>query len=100
MGDAIRSYIENYNWSEGKKAGIGTIAVLYDHTIKGVTEKIVAVQHSVHSLISSNTHLHLDGKNCLEIIIVKANSKQINELASKLQSLRGVKQTKMITISL
>ncbi|MFH1545636.1 MAG: nickel-responsive transcriptional regulator NikR [archaeon] len=99
IGDAIRSYIANYRWSEEKKAGIGTISILYDHTIRGVTEKIVEVQHSFHSLISSNTHLHLDGKNCLEIIIVKSNPKKINELASKLQVLRGVKQAKLVTIT-
>ncbi len=99
IADAIRSYIANYNWSEEKKAGIGTISILYDHTIRGVTEKIVEVQHSFHDFISSNIHLHLDEKNCLEIIIVKANAKEINELASKLQALRGVKQTKLITVS-
>ena len=99
IGDAIRSYIANYNWNEEKRVGIGIISILYDHMIRGVTEKIVEVQHSFHDLINSNTHLHLDEKNCLEIIIVKANAKKINELASKLQALRGVKQTKLITIS-
>ncbi len=98
IGDAIRNYIADYDWSEEKKVGIGTIAILYDHTIRGVTEKIVEVQHSFHDLISSNTHLHLD-ENCLEIITVKADAKKINELASKLQVLRGVKQTKLITIN-
>ncbi len=99
IGDAIRSYIMDYKWSEEKEAGFGVITILYDHTVRGVTEKIIEVQHHFHDLINSNTHLHLDEENCLEVLIVKADAGKINALASKLQALRGVKQTKLVTIS-
>ncbi len=99
VGDAIRTYVADSSWAEGKGCGLGIIAVLYDHTARGVTEKIVEIQHAFHGLINSNTHLHLDRENCLEVLIIKADSKKINSLASKLQSLRGVKQTKLIKIS-
>ena len=99
IGDAIRNYIANFNWSEGKGVGFGIVTILYDHTVRGTTEKVVEVQHSFHDIINSNTHMHLDKENCLEVLIVKANSKKINELASKLQTLKGIKQTKLMTIS-
>ena len=100
IGDAIRSYIAEYNWDKEKGSGIGIITVLYDHKIRGAAEKIIEVQHGFHHEISSNTHIHLDEENCLEVLIVKANAKKINELASKLQALKGIKQTKMITIGI
>lgn len=99
IGDALRSYIANYKWDEGKGEGVGIITILYDHSVRGVIEKIVEVQHSFHDLINSNTHLHLDEENCLEVLIVETNAKKINELASKLQALRGVKQTKLTIVS-
>ncbi|MFH1895317.1 MAG: nickel-responsive transcriptional regulator NikR [archaeon] len=99
ISDAITSFIAEYNWVSGKETGIGTITILYDHTAAGVTQKITEVQHSFHDMIKSNSHLHLDEKNCLEIIIVRANAKKISELASRLQTLKGVKQAKLVTIS-
>ncbi|MBU2100586.1 nickel-responsive transcriptional regulator NikR [Candidatus Micrarchaeota archaeon] len=98
VSDAIRNYVSEFSWKQ-TEAGHGIITIIYDHTIKGTTEKIVEAQHSFHDYINSNTHIHLDKDNCLEVLIVKAESKKINEIASKLQSLRGVKQTKLTTIS-
>jgi CopG family nickel-responsive transcriptional regulator len=99
IADALRGHLAGQELATGKKECIGTILVLYDHTTRGLAEKIIERQHSSHSSIISNTHLHLDKKNCLEIIMVKAFPKKISGLAAKLQTLKGVKQVKTATIS-
>jgi len=49
------------------------------------------IQHDYQKYIVSTQHIHLDHDNCLEIIAVRGKADEINELADKLISLRGVK---------
>ncbi len=42
------------------------------------------------------THVHLDHRNCLEVIIVKGRGTEIQRLADQLLSLRGVKHGKLV----
>lgn len=87
LSDAMRGFIASHYWAEESGEKLGVIAIVYDHTTRGTTEKVTEIQHSFHESIKSNMHLHLDEENCLEILTVKASAKKINELASKLQSL-------------
>lgn len=50
------------------------------------------IQHEYIDLISSTTHVHLDERNCLEILAVKGEVKSIQSLAKRLMAERGVKQ--------
>ena len=100
VADALRSYLAEYDWSKNKGDGIGLITILYDHTVRGATEKIMKVQHDFHHEISSNTHLHLNREKCLEILITRADGKKIEKLASRLQALKGISQVKLVTIGL
>jgi len=36
-------------------------------------------------------HIHLDGHNCMEIIVLKGRVDEINKMAEKIISLKGVK---------
>ncbi len=100
IADAMRDFIAKRKWKEEKGVKAGVIAILFNHTVRGTTEKVTDVQHLFHHEINSNTHLHLDEKNCMEVIIVKGSAKKINSLASKLQALRGVNQAKLIKVTL
>ena len=98
LADAIRTYISEYNWKEEKGVKGGIVAIVFDHGVRGTTDKITKIEHSFHHEINSNIHIHLDHNNCLEVIIVKSNAKRINELAKSLEAIRGVKQVKLIKI--
>ena len=41
--------------------------------------------------IISTQHIHLDHHNCLEVIVAKGKAKDIQNIADKLKSVRGVK---------
>jgi len=99
LSDAIRIYLTEYSWKEEKGVKGGVIAIVFDHSVRGTTDCITKTEHCFHHEINSNTHIHLDHDNCLEVIIVKSNAKRINELAKSLETIRGVKQVKMMKIS-
>jgi len=54
-------------------------------------EKLTALQHSSLLQVISSMHIHLDDHDCLELIVLRGRVGQINKLAEKIISLKGVK---------
>lgn len=93
--DLIRNSIVSESWEVGSSEVIGTITIIYDHTLSGLSDTITNIEHNFHKLIISTTHVHFDEKNCLEVVILKGDAKEIKELYEKLLILKGVKQSKL-----
>lgn len=94
--DSVRGYILKNELKIEKGKLVGIISIIYDHDVHGITEVITDLQHRYHEIIQSNTHIHLDKNNCMEIIIVRGNSKKIKEIKDRLTSVSGVKHTDML----
>jgi CopG family transcriptional regulator, nickel-responsive regulator len=98
---AIYSFINNYEWnSENSKYGAGAIILLYDNHVYNQDKKSIQIQHAYREVISATTHLHLDGNNCLETIMVNGQIKKIKDLAKSLSQNRGIKNLKVHFLSL
>ena len=93
--DLIRNSIVQELWSKREKEVIGTITIIYDHTISGLSDIITDTEHKFHKLTISTTHVHFDEKNCLEVVIVRGEAEKINELYTNLLTLKGVKHAKL-----
>lgn len=94
--DAVREYILKNELREEKGEGVGVISIIYDHDVRGVNDVLIDLQHKYHSVIQSTTHLHLDKHNCMELIIVRGDSKGIKEIKDRLTSVRGVKHSDLL----
>ena len=80
--DAIRSYISYYEWmGDIKGQRVGTVAVIYDHTKRGLSNALADIQHQYSHLIKSSVHIHLDHDNCFEVIVLDGDGEEIKELA-------------------
>lgn len=90
LRDLIREELVRREWLTGEDVA-GTITMVYDHHIRDLSTRLTHVQHKLHDVIISTQHIHLDHHNCLEVIVVKGNPKQIEKLASQLRATRGVK---------
>ncbi len=100
LRDAIRDYIADYKWmSELGGDHAGSITMLFDHDQKGVLETLTELGHKYHDVIDTSIHIHLKEENCLEVIIVRGDSKRIRELTEKMMSIKGVKHVKLTTTS-
>lgn len=88
--DIFRETLKKESIRTGKK-GTGAIILAYDHHKRELVSKLTDIQHDFHNLVICNQHIHLDHYNCMEIIVVKGTYKQMQELADKLQSAKGVK---------
>jgi len=88
--DLIREELVKRAWREGKQVA-GAITFIYDHHQRDLLSRIVDTQHHFQKLIISTQHIHLDHENCLEIVAVKGNSREVQKLADTLKSIKGVR---------
>ena len=95
--DLIREGIVKKEWAENKEVA-GAITLIYNHHSKELVNKLTDIQHDFHKLILSSQHIHLDHDNCLETVVVKGKSKEIELLANKMKSQKGVKYS-VLTIA-
>jgi CopG family nickel-responsive transcriptional regulator len=93
---SIRNFLTENSLMFGVKGVIaGALVMIYDHEVKGLEESLTDVQHIHSEIIGSSMHIHLDERNCLEIIAVKGEATSIRNLAQELMNKRGVKQVKL-----
>lgn len=90
LSDLIREELVKTEWLAGKEVA-GAIILVYDHHKRELVNKLTDIQHDFYGLIISSQHIHLDHNNCLELIVVKGKPKEMQALANKLKSTKGVK---------
>ena len=88
--DLIRQELVKKQWQE-ENAVAGAVTFIYDHHKRDILNKITDIQHDFQKIIISSQHVHLDHDNCLEIVAVRGNPKQVQRLANILRSVNGVK---------
>ena len=93
---AIRDFLaQSAMESELTGKVIATLTLIYDK----LTEKqsLSKLEHSYESLIKTLLHIHLDDRNCLEVMVVEGPREEISELLKRLRSLKGMKQVNLST---
>jgi CopG family transcriptional regulator, nickel-responsive regulator len=90
--DLIRQDLVQQEWLQGSEVA-GAITLIYDHHKREVLNKITDIQHDFQKAIISSQHVHLDHHNCLEIIAVKGNPVEVEELAAMLKAVKGVRHS-------
>lgn len=93
--DLIRDYLVELDWETEDKEVVGTVTLVYNHETRDLTAKLAQLQHRLHPLIISTLHVHLDQHNCLEVLVVRGKSNEIQEVADQLIGTKGVKHGKL-----
>ncbi|MCM8777997.1 MAG: nickel-responsive transcriptional regulator NikR [Candidatus Omnitrophica bacterium] len=88
--DVIRKEFVEEEWEKDVIVA-GCLLLVYDHHKRDLVSKIMETQHNYHEIIISTQHIHMDHKNCLEIIVVKGKAETIRRLYGILKALKGVK---------
>ena len=91
--DALRMFIHEEEL-ENRKC-LAVVAIIYEHTSRGATEKLTDLQHHWHGVLSSH-HFHLDEETCAEIVIMSGKTHGVRMLTDKIQTVRGVKMVKTL----
>ncbi|MBQ9432589.1 MAG: nickel-responsive transcriptional regulator NikR [Synergistaceae bacterium] len=87
----MREYISSERWRCSDGEICATITIVYDHHLPELTHKLTAAQHDSGNVIICATHVHLNHHTCLECVITKGNSQDIQKLIEALRKIRGIK---------
>ncbi len=93
--DLIRNCLVEEEWS-GTGEVVGSLTLVYDHDVRGVSDKLTELQHSFHGNIISSMHVHLDEHNCMEVLVITGKAGDVKNIASSLIVSRGVKHGKLV----
>jgi CopG family transcriptional regulator, nickel-responsive regulator len=100
--EAVRDLIREKLLTEEIHTGqdvVASIALVYDHHTRGLTEKLTEMQHKYPTNIVSSMHIHISHHNCLEVIIIKGNAGEIQQLSDLMVATRGVRHGKCTIIA-
>ena len=74
---------------------LGSLTLVYDHHATDLTDKMAALQHDHHGLVVSVLHVHISHDDCMEVIVLRGEAKEIRSLSAALLSLKGVKHGRL-----
>jgi len=94
--DLIRERLVSEEWTGEKAETVGILSLVYSHDSRELTEILTRIQHKYLNIIVSSTHIHLDHHNCLEVIILRGQSKVIRNISDNLLATKNVKHGKLI----
>jgi len=97
--DLIRNQLVELDWSQDEEEVAGTITIIYNHHVKGLSDLLLELQHEHHDMIVSVMHVHLEHDHCLEVMVIKGPASQARELAGRLIGVKGVKHGKLTITS-
>jgi CopG family nickel-responsive transcriptional regulator len=97
--EAIRDLIREALLAEtvdSNQPVVGTLTLVYDHHVPNLAQKLTETQHVAGAMILAATHVHLDHDYCLEVIIMKGRSRELQGVADRMLALRGVELGKLV----
>ncbi len=93
--DLIRNELVQETWQASEREVFGTVTLVYDHHVRQLADKLTDLQHDHFANIMANMHVHLDQHNCLEVILIRGKSKEVQTIANALIAMKGVKHGRL-----
>jgi CopG family nickel-responsive transcriptional regulator len=95
----LREKLTKEAWAGKSQDAAGTLTLVYDHHRPQLRNHLVKLQHDHHDLIVSTLHAHLTHDICLEVILLRGPSDQLQKIAAQLRGLKGIFQGKLVMAS-
>ncbi|MBA2675736.1 nickel-responsive transcriptional regulator NikR [Ramlibacter sp.] len=77
-----------------------TVTFVYDRNEHPVTARVMDLQHQHHDLVVSSLQTRLDHDNCLETVVLRGPTVGVQDCASQLIALRGVRHGQIHVLAL
>ena len=89
LRDLVRAEVVRSRVARGVDA-VATLTLVYDHHVRELTERLTELQHKLGDQVRSTLHIHLDESRCLEVIVLRGRSDELQLFADRLLATRGV----------
>jgi CopG family nickel-responsive transcriptional regulator len=78
---------------------MGVVTLIYDHHSSRIAERLTVLQHEHLDRVVTTTHVHLDERRCLEVILLRGPAGHVRELADNLIGSKGVETGRLVLAS-
>ncbi len=78
---------------------MGVVTLIYDHHAPRIARRLTDLQHHHLERVVTTTHVHLDEKRCLEVILLRGPARLIRNLADDLIGTKGVETGRLVLAS-
>ena len=85
--------------TQDESPAMGVVTLIYDHHAGHVAERLTDLQHHHLNRVVTTTHVHLDARRCLEVILLRGPARQVRELADVLIATKGVETGRLVLSS-
>ena len=75
---------------------MGVVTLIYDHHSGRVGDRLTEIQHLHLNRVVTTTHVHLDARRCLEVILLRGPTQLVRELADSLIGTKGVETGRLV----
>ena len=94
--DLVREALEESATAVPGVEVMGTLTVVFDHHNSDMQEKLHAIQHDYYANMVSTMHVHVDPHTCLEIIVIRGKSEQVQVIADLIMGTKGVRNGQLV----
>ena len=88
----VRKELADLDSADPNANAIGTVMVLYRHTTPNVLRRLTAAQHRWGHHVRFATHVHLNGEECLELVVLAGKRSEVRAAAEDIRGVKGVLQ--------
>lgn len=90
--DMLRRELEQQRLThDAAPTSVACLSYVYNHHERQLSERLTEHQHHAHDLVVSTMHVHLDHDNCLEALILRGDTGEVQHLADHIAAERGVR---------
>ena len=75
---------------------MGTLTIVYNHHANDLQDKLHHIQHEYLDMVVASMHVHVDEQNCLEVIVLKGETGQVQDVANMILGTKGVKTGRLV----
>lgn len=92
MRDLIRQKLESERLKSTEDGYcMAALSYVYNHHESELATRVTSAHHKHHDLTLSTMHVHLDHDNCLEMVVLKGLTKDVESFAKSVIAVRGVR---------
>jgi CopG family transcriptional regulator, nickel-responsive regulator len=78
---------------------MGVVTLIYDHHASRISRRLTDLQHHHLDQVVTTTHVHLDERRCLEVILLRGPALDVRNLADDLIGTKGVETGRLVLAS-
>jgi CopG family nickel-responsive transcriptional regulator len=84
--------------SSGTAECVAALVYVYDHTVRELANRLAEAHHNHHDLSVAAMQVHLDHSSCMEVALLRGDTREVNHFAEHVIAERGVRHGRLVAI--